>query len=104
MQRVKEAGSTAGERLLVCPCLREERAERRRRGRRREKKAKARVILTEKLACSASIKVSSFVVPRERQSNDVNTIKNATSRNDTNLLEKKGEKENEETNNGKNYK
>lgn len=89
MQRVKEAGSTAGERLLVCPCLREERAERRRRGRRREKKAKARVILTEKLACSASIKVSSFVVPRERQSNDVNTIKNATSRNDTNLLEKK---------------
>ena len=100
MQRVKEAGSTAGERLLVCPCLREERAERRR----REKKAKARVILTEKLACSASIKVSSFVVPRERQSNDVNTIKNATSRNDTNLLEKKGEKENEETNNGKNYK
>lgn len=69
-----------------------------------KKKAKARVILTEKLACSASIKVSSFVVPRERQSNDVNTIKNATSRNDTNLLEKKEEKENEETNNGKNYK
>lgn len=60
------------------------------------------MILTEKLACSASIKVSSFVVPR--QSNDVNTIKNATSRNDTNLLEKKEEKENEETNNGKNYK